>query len=328
MTSGDHPLETKLAAAWPGRCRKMTVLAAVSGGADSVALVRALRASAADPARLVVGHFNHRLRAAESDGDQAFVEQLCQRLGVECLVGRVEAATSDAAATATESNLRSERYAFLQQAAQQVGARYLATAHTRDDQAETVLHHVLRGTGLAGLAGMPRWRSLGEAVTLVRPLLDVSRAEVLDFLTALGQPFREDASNAERRFTRNRLRHDLLPQLERDYGGGVADSLLRLAAVAGDAQAAIERAAGELLDLRAAHGRRGADRTRLSTANARTASLRARVVRRALAPAMLAATRHGISRVGSIGRTCSGRQAAEVDSARRGRGRTALSNSR
>ncbi len=288
-----HSFERKLAEAWPpAGWNDVIVLAAVSGGADSVALVRALQSLAGEPARLVAGHFNHALRGEQSEADQAFVEDLCQRLGVRCLVGRSPCPLPNGqAAASSESTLRAERYAFLQQTAEQVGARCIATAHTRDDQAETVLHHVLRGTGLAGLAGIRRRRSLSEAVTLVRPMLTVRRGDVLEYLSALGQPFRQDATNAERRYTRNRLRHDLLPQLERDYGPGVADALVRLAAVAGEAQAVIDEAAGELLE-RAPRARQvGFDtgRARLPDAGRPPASPGARAVRRPVAAPELAA---------------------------------------
>src|SRR5690606_27803608 len=101
--------------------------------------------------------------------------------------------------------------------AEQLGARYVAAGHTADDQAETVLHHVLRGTGLAGLAGIRPTRLLSPAVTLIRPLLDVSRAEILAYLRAEGQPYRDDEHNLEPRFLRSRIRHQLLPLLEADY---------------------------------------------------------------------------------------------------------------
>ena len=140
------------------------------------------------------------------------------------------------------------RYRFLRETAERLGARYVVTAHTADDQVETVLHHVLRGTGLAGLAGMQKERALGPAVSLVRPLLVATRREVLDYLATIGQSYREDATNVDRQYTRNAIRHDLLPRLERDFGPSVRDSLLRLASVAGDAQRFIEKAAEQLLD--------------------------------------------------------------------------------
>jgi tRNA(Ile)-lysidine synthase len=104
----------------------------------------------------------------------------------------------------------------------------VAVAHTADDQAETVLHHVLRGTGLAGLAGMAMFRAMSDAVTLVRPLLAVRRVDVLAYLESLGQSYREDETNRQREFTRNRIRCELLPLLARDYSADVVPALVRL----------------------------------------------------------------------------------------------------
>lgn len=108
------------------------------------------------------------------------------------------------------------------------------TAHTADDQAETVLHRIVRGTGLTGLAGIRRARPLGPGVTLLRPLLACRRADILDYLEAIGQPFRTDSSNRDPQFTRNRLRHELLPLLAAGYNPRVVDALLRLGTMAAD----------------------------------------------------------------------------------------------
>jgi tRNA(Ile)-lysidine synthase len=239
----------KLAACWPlERWGDVTVLVAVSGGADSVALARALEAIRGGDGRLVLAHYNHRLRGAESDLDQAFVERLAEQLGLRIVVGQ---AASDLAAGGSgegiEGAARRARYEFLSSAAGQCGARYVSTAHTADDQVETVLHHVLRGTGLAGLAGISRFRELRDGVSLVRPLLDVTRAEVLDYLRGIDQPFRDDASNVAVDFTRNRIRLQLLPILERDYNPSVRDALLRLADIARQASDYLDQQAAVLL---------------------------------------------------------------------------------
>lgn len=239
-------------AAWPvARWRNVTVLVAVSGGADSVALLRALAQLHSDGAgRLVVAHFNHRLRGAESDGDQAFVESLGRELGLEVVVG--SAGLSDAAvvgtAHPTEDAARAARYAFLKGAADDCGARYVVTAHTADDQVETVLHHILRGTGLTGLGGISAVRRLTEAAALVRPMLSVTRGEVLGYLQSLRQPFREDATNREEHFTRNRIRHSLLPQLEAEYNPRVRDAISRLAQIAAQADDFLNQEAAKLLE--------------------------------------------------------------------------------
>ena len=240
----------KLAAAWPPvQWHDVTVLVAVSGGADSVALLRGLAAvRLAGPGRLVGAHFNHRLRGADSDADERFVVELCRSLGLACEVGRGDV-TARAAATSDglEAAARTARYAFLQTAAERLGARYVVTAHTADDQAETILHRIVRGTGLAGLAGMPRSRPLGPAVTLLRPMLGLRRADVISYLADLGQPYREDATNLDADFTRNRLRHELLPQLTEQYNPQAAEALLRLGRLAGEGQSVIAAQVDALL---------------------------------------------------------------------------------
>jgi tRNA(Ile)-lysidine synthase len=149
----------------------------------------------------------------------------------------------------SEESLREARYGFLAKAAAGAGARYVVTAHTADDQVETVLHNLLRGTGLAGLAGVPRVRQLTEAVTLVRPLLDVTRSEVIEYLITLGQAYREDASNQCLDYTRNRIRHELLPLLEREYNPHVRAAIRRLSQIAGEAEALLDQQAESLLRL-------------------------------------------------------------------------------
>ena len=109
----------------------------------------------------------------------------------------------------------------------------MAVGHTRDDQAETILHRIVRGTGPRGLAGMPAWRPLSEEVVLLRPLLKVARAAIRDYLVALGQPYRDDATNADLSRTRARIRHDLLPKLAAEYNPKVANALVRLGELAG-----------------------------------------------------------------------------------------------
>ncbi len=242
-------LQQALAAAWPpDKWRDFTLLVAVSGGADSVALLRALAAlKTGGRGRIVVGHFNHRLRT-EAENEAQFVAELAARLGLGCESGEGDPSAARQHPDGIEAGAREQRYAFLRAAAEPIGARYVVTAHTADDQAETVLHRVLRGTGLAGLGGIRRVRRLSDAVTLIRPLLDVRRSEIAAYLADLGQPFCDDTSNRDRGFTRNRIRHDLLPQLAADYNPDVAAALVRLGAAARDAQQLIESLAESLLE--------------------------------------------------------------------------------
>src|SRR4051812_5247125 len=177
------------------------LVVAVSGGADSVALLRALVEIGEPGGRLVVAHLNHGLRGAESDGDEAFVRELCG--GLPDVEFRGERIDVRAAGGNLEAAARRERYAWLSRVAGECGLAWGATGHTADDQAETVLHRLLRGAGLQGLRGIAVGRELRPGVTVVRPLLGATRAEVLDFLREIGQPFHEDRSNLDLRFTRN-----------------------------------------------------------------------------------------------------------------------------
>jgi tRNA(Ile)-lysidine synthase len=244
-----HPFESTLAEAWPpSQWADVTILLAISGGADSVALLRAMAALKTGGAgRLAVAHFNHQLRP-EADDDQQFVVDLCDRLGVTCEVERT--AVNDLATQSgggLEATARWARYRFLEAVAGRLGARFVVTAHTADDQAETILHRILRGTGVRGLAGMARARPLGHA-TLIRPLLGIRREELRAYLDELGQPHRSDRSNLDVRFTRNRIRRELLPRLQRRFNPDVVEALLRLGNLAGDAQAVVNGLVAELFD--------------------------------------------------------------------------------
>lgn len=200
----------------------------VSGGADSVALLRFLAALRPQFGwDLVVCHIHHGLRGAEADRDECFVRALAEQLGLPCAVSRI-----DAAALALRDHIsveeagRMARYAFFAQTAGEGGR--IATAHTLDDSIETVLMNLVRGTGLRGLCGIPRIRG-----NIVRPLLDCTRAEVEDYLGALGQPYCTDSTNLTDDYTRNRIRHDIIPRLcalNPNFPGAMARMLPRLAA--------------------------------------------------------------------------------------------------
>jgi tRNA(Ile)-lysidine synthase len=249
-------LESKFLAAWqPDRWSEVPVVVAVSGGADSVALLRLMAnlrlggKSADSHGRLIVAHFNHALRGGESEADEHFVVQLAEQLNLECQVGRADRQQLLArSGDGIENAARQLRYDFLLHTAETLGARYVATAHTADDQVETILHRIVRGTGVAGLAGMSRVRPLSPAVGLIRPLLGVRRQEILDYLDSLGQPYCTDTTNADCSFTRNRIRQQLLPLLAADYNSQVVDALLRLGQLAGEVQAVIDREIDDLFD--------------------------------------------------------------------------------
>src|SRR5262245_22167743 len=235
MNAGQRRLEQKLAAAWPpGQWRDMTVMVAVSGGPDSVALLRgmaALKLEAGGAGRMIVAHFHHHLRGG-ADDDAQFAAVLAGRLELPFERGDADVRQlTGERGDGVEAAAREARYAFLQSTAQCQGARYVVTGHTADDQVETVLFNIVRGTGLTGLAGIPRVRMLGPAVSLLRPLLAVRRSEVLEYLEAINQPFCTDPTNTSCDFARNQLRHQLLPLLREKYNPDIDSSLLRLSQV-------------------------------------------------------------------------------------------------
>ena len=210
------------------------VLVAVSGGADSVALTLFMHELAATGRVTLAGlvHLNHRLRA-EADADEAFCRDLAERLSVP-----FEAVGVDVADRASRDGIsveeagHRERYAFFARLVGEGRGEVVATAHTRDDQAETYLLRAIRGAGPTGLAGIqPR------SGTVVRPLLETPRVDLRGYLASRGQPFREDETNEDLRVPRNRVRHRLIPFLEEEFTPAIADVLARSAAIArGDAE--------------------------------------------------------------------------------------------
>jgi tRNA(Ile)-lysidine synthase len=202
---------------------------AVSGGADSVALLRMLEGLRERLGiTLVVVHFNHKLRGAESDADAQFVEELAGARGLECVVG-----CEDVAAEAKthkwnlEDAARRLRYAFFERVVEEGRATRIVVAHTADDQAETVLAHILRGTGPAGLAGI--YPTVGS---IVRPLLGERREDLRKYLRGLGQDWREDSTNRDLSRQRARIREQLMPLLESDFSPRVVNHLAGLAGLA------------------------------------------------------------------------------------------------
>ena len=215
---------------------------AVSGGGDSVALLLALADWAPDLGlRLTVAHLDHGARGAQAAADARFVAGLAAGLNLPVEIGHWRPTR----AAHFEADARRARYDWLAGVARERGAAAVAVGHTRDDQAETILHRLLRGTGPAGLAGMPACRPLAEGVALVRPLLGATRAELRADLDAVGQPYRDDPTNADRSRTRARLRHDLIPTLAADYNPAVAEALARLGRLAGADRRALGRHLGE-----------------------------------------------------------------------------------
>ncbi len=187
-----------------------TLLCALSGGGDSMALLTCLLAVAADrDLTILAAHYDHQLRGEASRRDAAFVTRWCRAQGVPLTVGRGDVAARAAReGKGIEETARAMRYAFLEETAQAVGADGILTAHNADDNAETLLLHLVRGTGLDGLTGIPPKRG-----KLLRPLLTQTRAEIEAYLAAMQVPFCQDSSNDDPAYARNRIRRDVMPVL-------------------------------------------------------------------------------------------------------------------
>lgn len=214
--------------------RGQSVLIALSGGADSVALACVLcRLRASEGWRLRAGHVNHGLRGAESDGDEAFVKALCRRLALPLACRRLTPPDH-----AGETWAREARYGALLSMAAEADCEVVALAHHRDDQAETLLEHLLRGCGPGGMAGMRPISAMGGA-TLARPLLEVSRQAIRSALEDAGETWREDGTNTQTFCLRNRLRLEILPALEA-VAPGAAERLASAARLQAGEQAMLE----------------------------------------------------------------------------------------
>jgi len=192
-----------------------TALVAVSGGADSVcllALLQEMRERALLPGIVLrIAHVNYGLRGDESEGDETFVRALGATLGVPVSCERV--CLVPASGTTLQSRARDARYAWFTRLLQEYGTMSVATGHTADDQAETVLLWLMRGAGMSGLAGIPAKRTMADGTSIIRPLLGVTRQQVLEYLTFRGLSYRSDSSNNQLRYRRNRIRREVVPVL-------------------------------------------------------------------------------------------------------------------
>lgn len=202
------------------------VLAAVSGGADSVCMLHILCALKKNLGyELACAHLNHGLRGADAEADARFVEQLCKKLGVTFYVKTVDVAElAKSQKLSTEEAGRKARYDFFNELKAAHGFTRIATAHNKNDNAETVLMRIIRGSGLDGLSGIPYVRE----DNVVRPLLDVSRQEIEEYCKKYNLEFRTDATNLENEYTRNKVRNQLIPYIEKEFNSGIIDSLNRL----------------------------------------------------------------------------------------------------
>ncbi|MFZ1985177.1 MAG: tRNA lysidine(34) synthetase TilS [Desulfatitalea sp.] len=199
------------------------VLVGVSGGPDSMALVHVLHALASRlDIRLGMAHLDHGLRPATAEQEAALVLALARRLGLDCQTGKIEAL---ARRGSLEEQLRLHRYAFFQETAAMHGCNKIALGHHADDNAEAVLMHLLRGSGIRGLAGIPPVRGQG----IIRPLIAARRADILAYLERHDIAAAQDATNADLRFERNQIRHQLLPLLEQRFNPNLVQALNRTA---------------------------------------------------------------------------------------------------
>lgn len=214
------------------------VLTAVSGGADSVALLKALIILAPRLSlTLGIAHLNHLLRGQDSDKDEQFVSELAKSLNLPCYIGREDvSAYRKAHNLSLEEAGRRVRYDFFENIRKEHHFDKIALGHHADDNAELILMNLLRGSGTLGLSGIPSARS----GSIVRPLINITRAEISDFLTRQNSEYVSDESNSDIRFLRNRIRHQLIPIL-RDYNPGISGNLNRMSAILKSEEEWIER---------------------------------------------------------------------------------------
>jgi tRNA(Ile)-lysidine synthase len=216
---------------------------AVSGGGDSVALLKLIAESRAKLGIVVSAvHFNHKLRGKASDADERFVAVLAEKLGVTLHIGRADVARKAKSEKANlEDAARRARYGFFERLAEQDVVDVVATAHTMDDQAETVLAHILRGTGIAGMAGIHP-----VAGIVVRPVLGIRREQLRKYLRSMHQRWREDPTNRDTARTRARMRKKLLPMLEKEFNPAVVQHLAALAQRAREQASFVEHLADQV----------------------------------------------------------------------------------
>jgi tRNA(Ile)-lysidine synthase len=264
------------------------VLVGVSGGSDSVALLHLLNRMARQETwafRLHVAHVDHQLRGEESSADAEFVRNISRDLGLPCTAEAVDVRAEAARSSASiEQAARQCRYAFYERTCLRLGLSTVALAHQADDNAETVLQRIVRGTGLRGLGGIRPARAIrpGSNIRVVRPLLSVARAELETYLRACDIPHRHDASNDLLSHTRNRLRHEVLPRLAEHVNPQVVDALVRLAEQARELDAYLSATCERMLESMVVEEREGELILHAPTLRRRARPIQTQLVRQAL----------------------------------------------
>ncbi len=235
------------------------VLAGVSGGADSVALLCALKELSAELGFvLFAAHLNHGIRGDEAEGDQQYVGQLCEKLGVPLYEERLDIPAIAASEGKTlEQAAREQRYAFFERALKKCGAERIAVAHHMEDQAESIMLHLIRGSGLRGLTGMKHMRG-----NIIRPFLNLHRRDIEAYLAEKGIAYRTDSTNLDRDASRNRLRLDVMPYLAEHINPAVTEVLCSMGTLLSEDESYLAKEAEQALNR--AKTERGYDRAMLS----------------------------------------------------------------
>lgn len=223
--------------------RNCLILVALSGGADSTALLNSLLELKEEfNLELSIAHLDHGLRGKESKKDASFVRSKARELGLRASIDKREVnRVVDGENLSLEEAAREVRYEFLSEIADEQGVDYVALGHNRNDQAETVLMNIIRGAGLRGLGGMQEVKG-----RYIRPLLNLKRDEIKNYIEARGLDYRRDKTNKNTDFLRNRIRHELIPELEDNYNPKVVENLTRMAELAKEAHSFIEDRADDV----------------------------------------------------------------------------------
>ena len=228
-----------------------TVIACVSGGADSICLLKILAELRESRGIIVVAaHFNHGLRGEEALRDECFTRDYAEGLGIECFVGRGSVAEyAKARGMGTEEAAREMRYAFFAEVCEKAGADKIATAHTADDNAETIIMRLARGSGLRGMGGIPPVRG-----NIIRPMLNITRRQVIEFLRERNVGFVEDSTNELEIYTRNKVRHGVVPVLK-EINGRFVEASTAAAALFREDEDFLARTAADFISEHCADGR-------------------------------------------------------------------------